>query len=224
MIEVRQMEFRYPRSDFRLRVDELVLERGQPVAFVGPSGSGKTTLLNLLAGILAPGRGSIRVGETDLAGLPDAERRRFRVRHIGFVFQSFELIEYLNVVENVLLPQLINPAMPPTSQSRARARELVAEVGLAGMETRAVHRLSHGEKQRVAIARALLNQPRYLLADEPTGNLDPANKEHIVELLQRQCARAGATLVLVTHDREVLGGFPRVIDFRTLLHRGEASP
>ena len=219
MIDVRQMEFRYPHAGFRLCVDELTLERARPVAFVGPSGSGKTTLLHLLAGILVPERGSIRLGEVDVTGLDDAERRRFRIRHIGFVFQSFELIDYLSVAENVLLPQLINPALPPTAASRARAEQLVDEVGLAGMQRRSVQRLSHGEKQRVAIARAMLNQPRYLFADEPTGNLDPDNKARIVDLLQRQCAQAGATLVLVTHDREVLGGFHRVIDFRTMLQR-----
>jgi putative ABC transport system ATP-binding protein len=223
MISVRDMEFRYPHSDFRLRVDDLALERGAPVAFVGPSGSGKTTLLNLLAGILVPERGAIRLGETEVPALSDAERRRFRVRHVGFVFQSFELIEYLNVLENVLLPRLINPAMPPTAETRERAAALVAEVGLAGKESRPVHRLSHGEQQRVAIARAMLNQPRYLLADEPTGNLDPANKAHIVELLLRQCAQTGATLAMVTHDRGVLGDFTRVIDFQSFVQPAEAA-
>lgn len=223
MIDVREMEFRYPRSDFRLRVDELVLARGEPVAFIGPSGSGKTTLLNLLAGILVPERGTIRLGDADLSGQSDAARRRFRVRHIGFVFQAFELIEYLNVLENVLLPRLINPSLPPAAEARARAGALLADVGLAGRESRSVLRLSHGEKQRVAIARALLNQPRYLFADEPTGNLDPANKAHIVALLHQQCKRTGATLVLVTHDRDVLGGFSRVIDFRAFLRRGEGG-
>jgi len=224
MISVRQLDFRYPHSGFRLRIDNLGLERGRPVAFVGPSGSGKTTLLNLLAGILVPSAGEIRLGDTAVASLPDAARRRFRVRNIGFVFQSFELIEYLNVVENVLLPRLINPAQPMTGETRERAGALVADVGLEGKEARAVHELSHGERQRVAIARALLNEPRYLFADEPTGNLDPANKTHIVHLLLRQCARTGATLVMVTHDRDVLGGFPRVIDFLDFVRGGEAGP
>ena len=224
MIEVRNMEFRYPKSDFRLRIDELVLERGAAAAFVGPSGSGKTTLLNLLAGILVPDSGAIRLGGVDVPRLSDAARRGFRVRRIGFVFQSFELVEYLNVLDNVLLPRLINPAAPLTAGIRERAGALIDEVGLSGKAARPVLRLSHGEKQRVAIARALLNEPDYLFADEPTGNLDPANKAHIVELLHRQCGRTGATLVMVTHDREVLGGFQRVIDFQSFVRRGEGTP
>ena len=221
MIEVRDLEFRYPRSEFTLHIDSLAIERGEAVAFVGPSGSGKTTLLNLLAGILTPGRGTVRVGATELGALSDAERRRFRVREVGFVFQTFELIEYLSVLENVLIPRLINPSLALTAEARERGRQLLAEVGLSGKESRSVLKLSHGERQRVAIARAMLNQPRYLFADEPTGNLDPLNKSHIVELLHRQCGQTGATLVMVTHDREVLGGCGRVIDFRTFLRRGE---
>ncbi len=223
MIEVHDLEFRYARSEFRLRIDALSIGRGDAVAFVGPSGSGKTTLLNLLAGILVPARGSVRVGETELGALSDAERRRFRVREVGFVFQTFELIEYLTVLENVLVPRLINPALALTAESRGRARQLLAEVGLAGKESRSVLQLSQGERQRVAIARAMLNQPRHLFADEPTGNLDSANKAHIVELLHRQCAQTGATLVMVTHDREVLGGFRQVVDFRAFLQRGEGG-
>ena len=214
MIRIQQLDFRRSDTGFRLRVEDLRLDRAEPAAFVGPSGSGKTTLLNLLAGILAPPPGTVWLDDVDVGALPDAERRRFRVRQIGFVFQAFELIEYLSVVENVLLPRLINPASPPNAAARERARELVEEVGLHGMQRRAVQRLSHGEKQRVAIARALLNQPRYLFADEPTGNLDPENKAHIVDLLRQQCSRTGALLVMVTHDRELLGAFPRVIDFR----------
>jgi putative ABC transport system ATP-binding protein len=221
MIDVRDMEFGYAHAGFRMRVKALAIERGSAVAFVGPSGCGKTTLLNLLAGILVPERGSIRLCGTELRTLSDAERRRLRVRDVGFVFQTFELLEYLSVLDNVLVPRLINPALTLTAEARERACALLAEVGLAGKESRPIQRLSHGERQRVAIARAMLNQPRYLFADEPTGNLDPAAKAHVVDLLHRQCAQSGATLVLVTHDREILGGFSRVIDFPTLL-RAEA--
>jgi putative ABC transport system ATP-binding protein len=224
VIEVRHLDFRYPQSDFRLCVDAMDLASGEAVALVGPSGAGKSTLLHLLAGILVPSRGTIRLCGDDVTRLSDADRRRFRVRQIGFVFQSFELIEYLNTLENVLLPRLINPANPPTAETRERAAELLGEVGLGGKESRSVLRLSHGEQQRVAIARAMLNRPRYLFADEPTGNLDPANKTLVVDLLHRQCAQTGATLVMVTHDREVLNGFARVIDFPALLREEAEEP
>ena len=214
MIAISGLEFHFPHSDFSLAVPSLQIASGERVALVGPSGSGKTTLLNLIAGILLPARGTIRVGDCELTTLGDSARRGFRVAKIGLVFQSFELISYLDVRENILLPFRINPALRLTPQQRQRAEQLARETGLEHRLGYLPHRLSHGEKQRVAICRAMAADPRLVLADEPTGNLDPASKQRVVELLFEQSQRCGATLLMVTHDTEMAALFPRVVNCR----------
>jgi putative ABC transport system ATP-binding protein len=214
VISVRELEFRYAEGDFYLRIPELAIESGSTVAFVGPSGSGKTTLLNLIAGIALPRAGRITAGDVELTSLSDAERRSYRIRHIGLVFQEFELLEYLSVLDNILLPYRINPAMRLDAAVRARAADLALEVDIADKLGRYSTKLSQGEKQRVAVCRALLPEPGLLLADEPTGNLDPRNKGRVLDILFDYAARTGATLVTVTHDHDLLGGFQRVTDFR----------
>jgi putative ABC transport system ATP-binding protein len=195
-----------------LAVSALDVADGERVAIVGPSGSGKTTLLHLIAGILVPTRGVIRVGNQPVSSLGDAGRRALRVTRIGLVFQSFELLSYLDVFENILLPYRLNAALSLTSGTAKRVEQLATETGIAHRLRYFPHRLSHGEKQRVAICRAMLPEPPLLLADEPTGNLDPSAKQHVVDLLFQQVQRTGATLVMVTHDTEIAGRFPRVID------------
>jgi putative ABC transport system ATP-binding protein len=214
LISIVDLEFRFPHSDFRLAVSGLDVADGERVAIIGPSGSGKTTLLHLIAGILVPMRGMIRVGDQPVGSLAESSRRSFRVTHIGLVFQSFELISYLDVFENILLPYRLNPALSLTSGTSERVEQLAAETGIAHRLRYYPHRLSHGEKQRVAICRAMLPEPPLLLADEPTGNLDPTAKQRIVDLLFQQVERTGATLVMVTHDTEIAGRFSRVIDCR----------
>ena len=217
MIAVTDLVFQYPSSPFEIRIGELAVAGSESVVVVGPSGSGKTTLLNLLAGILEPDSGGIVVSETLLMGLSDAQRRDFRIANIGFVFQDFELVDYLNVRENILLPCFINASLSATTEIRQRADELAGSMGIGDKLTRQIHRLSQGERQRVAICRALLTKPKLLLADEPTGNLDPANKSHIVELLTSYVREAEATLVAVTHDHSLLPQFDRTVDFNELL-------
>ncbi|MCU0723913.1 MAG: ABC transporter ATP-binding protein [Planctomycetes bacterium] len=212
MIELRDLEFRYGEGGFRLRVAELSVPRGQAVAVIGPSGSGKTTLLHLVAGILLPDSGRIRIGETVVSGLRDEARRRFRCAHVGLVFQEFELIDYLDVMENLLLPYRINRALVLDAATRERARSVAARLGIEALLRRRPDRLSHGERQRVAIGRALLAGPRTLLADEPTGNLDPVAAKAIMDLLLSCARESGATLIAVTHDHSLLAGFDRVID------------
>ena len=214
MISISDLEFRFPHSDFRLAVSALDVADGERVAIVGPSGSGKTTLLHLIAGILVPTRGTIRVGKQTVGSLGEAARRALRVTQIGLVFQSFELISYLDVFENILLPYRLNPALSLTAGTSQRVEQLAAETGIAHRLQYFPHRLSHGEKQRVAICRAMLPEPPLLLADEPTGNLDPTAKQHVVDLLFQQVQRTGATLLMVTHDTEIAGQFSRVIDCR----------
>lgn len=213
MIDIRELQFSYPRSGFRLRIDELVVGAGQRLAVTGPSGSGKTTLLNLIAGISVPDSGTVTVDGQRVSELNDARRRAFRVRSIGFVFQRFELVEYLSVRENILLPCRISSTLRVTPEVQQRVTELAEETGIADKLGRHMNQLSQGEQQRVAICRALLAAPRLILADEPTGNLDPANKRRILDLLFRQCESSGLTLVAVTHDLGILEGFHRSIDF-----------
>jgi putative ABC transport system ATP-binding protein len=217
MIRIDDLHFEYRDGGFTLAIDRLEIDRGTKVAFVGPSGSGKTTLLHLMAGILVPRRGRIRVGDTELSALNDAARRNFRISAVGFVFQDFELIEYLNVRENILLPHLINGSLALNAVVRQSADRLAESVGLGDKLWRSIGHLSQGERQRVAICRALLPGPQVLLADEPTGNLDPNNKRRILDLLCERATDTGATLIVVTHDHSLLPGLDRVIDFQQFM-------
>lgn len=216
-VHLDDIRFAYRRGDFTLAVPAWEIESGGSVAVVGPSGSGKTTLLHLVAGILLPDTGVVTLGETDLTGLSEAQRRAFRIRTIGAVFQEFELLEYLNVRDNILLPYRISPSLVLDREVRGRAEALAKEVGLGDKLDRLPGRLSHGERQRVAICRAVITGPSLLLADEPTGNLDPANKEVVLGILLEQARRTGATLITVTHDHAVLDRFDRVLDVATFL-------
>lgn len=214
MIEVKDLDFRYAEGDFALRIPRLAIERGETIAMVGPSGCGKTTLLNLVAGIMSPRIGSITTHHMDLGAITERERRDFRIRHIGLVFQEFELLDYLNVLDNILLPYRINATLRLTPQVRDRASLLARNVGIADKLGRHPDKLSQGEKQRVAVCRALLTEPALLLADEPTGNLDPGNKGRVLDILFDYAERSGATLVTVTHDLDQVDRFNRVVDFR----------
>lgn len=214
MIEIQEVEFRYPVGDFRLAVPELSVAAGETVAVVGASGSGKSTLLALVAGILRPSSGRVRVQETEVSELDDRARRAFRLHSLGLVFQEFELLEHLDVRDNVLLSCRLSKRLAVTEELSRRAAGLTDEVGLAGKFRRNVRRLSQGERQRVALARALLLEPPLLLCDEPTGNLDPATTSHVLELLLEQVRERGTTLLVVTHDHDLLPRFDRVLDMK----------
>ncbi len=214
MIQVSDLEFRYGEGEFRLRISDLAVERGMTVAFIGPSGSGKTTLLNLIAGIIVPRVGRIVTNDVDVTRLSDAERRSFRITKIGLVFQEFELLEYLSVLDNILLPYRINPSLQLEKSVRERAEGLAEQMGIADQLRRYPSKLSQGERQRAAVCRAVLPEPTLLLADEPTGNLDPANKGRVLDILFDYVAENGATLLTVTHDHDLLPRFQRVIDFK----------
>jgi putative ABC transport system ATP-binding protein len=215
VIGIRDLEFAYADSDFRLRIAELSVAPATTTAFIGPSGSGKTTLLNLIAGILLPDRGTVETNGTVVTELSDRERRAFRVEGVGLVFQEFELLEYLSVLDNILLPYRINPALRLEPDVRQRAADLAERVGIADKLGRLPRRLSQGERQRVAVCRAVLTDPPLLLTDEPTGNLDPVNREKVLDILFDYVHESGTTLVSVTHDHEILGRFETVVDFRS---------
>jgi putative ABC transport system ATP-binding protein len=187
---------------------DLGISAGEFVALEGPSGSGKTTLLQLLGALDRPSAGSVVFEGRDLASLPDKELATLRLRSFGFVFQQFNLIPTLTAVENVEVK------LAPVGGTRERALELLAEVGLAGRADHLPAQMSGGEQQRVAIARALSVDPRVVLADEPTGNLDTATGSEIIELLSGLAAEHGSTVVVATHDADLAARAPRRLAVR----------
>ena len=214
-IGIEDLRFRYGgAAGFAMRVPELTVPGGTRAAFHGPSGSGKTTLLHLIAGILRPESGRIRIGDTEVTSLSPARARAFRIANLGFVFQDFALIDYLDVEHNVLYPYYLNPALRLTGDARDRARELLDQLDLADKARRMPTRLSQGERQRVAICRALVTRPRILMADEPTGGLDPERAASVMDLLDGLVAERGISLVMVTHDHSLFPRFDATWDSR----------
>ena len=185
---------------------------GEFVVLFGKSGCGKTTLLNLISGIDAPGRGDILVGGQSLTGMSEDERTLFRRRHIGFVFQSFNLIPTLTVRDNLLLPLELTGRLD--NGDRTDMADMLEELGMAQRMDFYPDKLSTGEQQRIAIARALIHNPAIILADEPTGNLDHDTGQEVLNLLDRLVRRAGRTMIMVTHSREVIGLADRLMTIR----------
>jgi len=188
---------------------EATLNRGEFVALLGPSGSGKSTLLNLISGIDTPDSGSVVVKGVSLTDISERERTLFRRRHIGFIFQFFNLLPTLTVEENLLLPLELNDRKG--GSRRGEVLSLLEKVGLEGRGDTFPDRLSGGEQQRVAVARALIHEPALLLADEPTGNLDSKTGSKILDLLRGLAMDRGVTLLAVTHSKEVAGAADRVL-------------
>jgi len=196
---------------------ELLLPAGAFVAVVGRSGSGKSTLLNLVAGIDRPSAGEIRVGETHVNALDESELAAWRGRNVGVVFQFFQLLPTLTVLENVMMPMDFCGTLPP-AKARVRALELLGRVGIAEQAGKFPSALSGGQQQRAAIARALANDPPLIVADEPTGNLDSQTADAVLELLA-SLSRSGKTVLMVTHERDVT----RVADQVVTLADGQVA-
>src|SRR5215469_10720444 len=192
-----------------LRDVSLEMSQGDVVLLVGPSGSGKTTLLNLIAALDCPDCGEIIISGSEITGLSRSAAARYRNEHVGFIFQSYNLLPQLTALENILLPML-----PKGRFDRRRAVELLDAVGLGDRSGHRPSELSGGEQQRVAIARALANEPALILADEPVGNLDDENAGKIATLLARACRERGRTLILVTHYRNLIHPVDHVFDMR----------
>jgi putative ABC transport system ATP-binding protein len=210
-VELRKVSKSYREAELErvvLRDVSVTIASGEIAVLVGRSGSGKSTLLNVIAGIDRPSAGTVLVDGTDLTALDEQARTRFRRRHIGFVFQFFNLVPLLTVEENLLLPLELNGRADPAGVARARA--LLERVGLGGRGDSFPDRLSGGEQQRVAIARALVHEPALVLADEPTGNLDAETAGGVLELLDTLAREAGRTVLMVTHSREVVGVADRI--------------
>jgi putative ABC transport system ATP-binding protein len=217
MLSISNIRFQYPVGAFRLEVPELQVVAGEALAVIGPSGSGKTTLLNLIAGILKPASGRIATAGAELASLDDTQLRDLRLTRLGLVFQEFELLEYLDVLNNILLPFRLSRALVLTKNVRETAALLAERVGIGDKLASYPERLSQGERQRVALCRALITNPGMILADEPTGNLDPANKGIALDFLFDYVREHNAALVTVTHDHQLVERFDRVLDFQAFL-------
>jgi len=214
LINIDSLELSYGTDGFQLSIPQLIIQDEEKVAIIGPSGSGKTSLLKLISGILLPQKGTVSIEDVSVNKLSDAERRDFRITNIGFIFQDFELLDYLNVQDNILHPFRITQALTINAQVRSRANSLASELGIENKMKRLTNTLSQGEKQRTAICRAMMTAPKLILADEATGNLDPSNKTKILDSLFRSTDKNNATLIAVTHDHELLDRFDRVIDFK----------
>jgi putative ABC transport system ATP-binding protein len=208
-IDLRGVRKTFNAGFTALQETRLQIDQGQFVAVVGRSGSGKSTLLNLIAGIDRPTAGQISIGGTELQTLDESALARWRGRNVGVVFQSFQLLPTLTILENVLLPIELCRTLP-ASQARIRGLELLDQVGVVDQATKLPSTLSGGQQQRAAIARALANDPKLLVADEPTGNLDSQTAEAVISLLSSM-SRAGLTVLMVTHERDLRRTADRVI-------------
>ena len=217
IIEIDDLRFSWStKLEPILDIDHLEIHRGERVFIEGPSGSGKSTLLNLLAGVLVPQHGEIRLLDRAMTTLGSAERDSLRADHIGFIFQLFNLIPYLSIIENVTLPcrfsrPRLEKAIAHGGKLTTEAHRLLNALNLADPELlkRPVTELSVGQQQRVAAARALIGSPEIVIADEPTSSLDAPHREAFIELLFQECGQAGTTLIFVSHDGSLARSFDR---------------
>ena len=210
LLEIRDIKKAYRSPDGELHtvldIPSFEVAEGEQVALAGTSGSGKTTLLNTICGILRPDSGSVRIDGKSLDELSESDRDTFRAQHIGYVFQTFNLLQGYTALENVLLGMMFGPGT-----DRAFAMSLLERLGLKARADYRPAQLSIGQQQRVALARALANRPRLVLADEPTGNLDPRFAQEALDLIRGACREQGAALLIVTHDTKILEQFERVV-------------
>jgi len=220
MIEIKNLSFAYSDGDFRLFIPELQIAQGESIAITGPSGSGKTTLLNLISGVLQAQGGTVRMGEQIISEMSENGRREHRISHMGMVFQNFELLEYLNVSDNILLPYRLEESLRLNEKVRQRAKEISSIFGMEQKLSAYPKELSQGQKQRVAICRSLVTGAKLIIADEPTGNLDPKNTALVADTLLDFVKRENASLITVTHDLDFAKRFDREIDFMKLLQAG----
>jgi putative ABC transport system ATP-binding protein len=219
VVAISDLRFRWqPQAPVVLALDKLSIGRGERVFIEGPSGSGKSTLLSLLAGVTVPQQGVLSVLGRRLDQLGSVQRDHFRAHHIGYIFQMFNLIPYLSMVDNVVLPCRFSRARHDSALQRsatleAEAVRLLDHLDMAHAELlkRPVTALSVGQQQRVAAARALMGAPELLIADEPTSSLDADRREAFVRLLFQECERAGSTLIFVSHDASLEGLFDRTV-------------
>ncbi len=222
LLELENLHFHWPGEDgFSLAVDDFRLEFGEKLFLRGSSGSGKSTLLSLISGIVPADSGSIRIDGTDITRLRASKVDCLRAEKLGIIFQQFNLLPYGSMLQNVLLPLEFAPGRRACANAAGsvadEARRLLERLGLApGLHARGVTRLSIGQQQRVAVARAIIGNPRLIIADEPTSALDTANRDEFLKLLFEEVSRAGASLILVSHDQTLASRFDRQLDIDEL--------
>lgn len=220
VIHLQDIEFQYSSSKQKtLSLPRFSIEKGERVFLYGPSGSGKSTLLEILAGVLVPQKGSVQILGQNLEKMTSAQRDEFRAGHLGYVFQSFNLIPYLNVHENITLPLTLSSLRRSRLQGKsieAEVQHLCEKLGISELQQRAVTELSVGQQQRVAVARALLGNPELILADEPTSSLDHDHREKFIRLLFDVCNERGTTVLFVSHDRSLEKLFSRSVSFHEI--------
>jgi len=225
-VELRDVQFSWPGRAPVLSIRDFQCARSESVFIQGPSGSGKSTLLGLVGGVLQPSQGSVRILGQDLVGLRGGARDAFRAQHIGFVFQMFNLIPYLSVLDNVLLATRFSASRRSRIEdSELEARRLLDALGLSSSEVidRPVTQLSIGQQQRVAAARALIGRPELLIADEPTSALDADTRGVFLDLLMKECASAGTTVLFVSHDAALASRFDRTVTLAQINQAGSAT-
>lgn len=211
VVSVSQLVFRYPNAKHAtIEIKSFAVEAGERVFLHGPSGTGKTTFLGLLAGVLQPTSGSLKILDREMKDLSGPARDRFRGEHMGYIFQMFNLIPYLSARENIELPNQMF-GRPLADGGQPKAEKLAKRLNLESVLDKSVTELSVGQQQRVAVARALMGSPKLILADEPTSALDADNREQFLKLLSEFCKELGAALIFVSHDRSISHLFDKTI-------------
>ena len=216
ILQIEDLKFWYTGKGFQLEISNLKINKGSKVAILGKSGSGKTTLAHLISGILKPQSGLIRFMGQDISNLSDGERRAYRIKNIGFIFQEFELIEYLSVLDNLILPYKLNKSLSLNEETINRAKAIAGRIEIENKLHKYPNQLSGGERQRLATARALITSPALVIADEPTGNLDTQTANKVLNEIINQSSKSNSTLLMITHDPRLLESFDQVIDLNKL--------
>lgn len=220
LISISELEFKYPSAtQVTLSLSKLQIHKKEKIFLFGPSGCGKTTLLEILSGVLVPQKGSVQILGNDLAQLSPSARDHFRGSHIGYIFQSFNLIPYLNVEDNITLPFYLNKARQKNTsinEMQLDLEKICKALGISSLRQSPVTELSVGQQQRVAAARALLGSPELILADEPTSALDYDHREKFIRLLFELCDARGTTLIFVSHDKSLQSLFDRSLSLPEL--------
>lgn len=222
VIDLQKVEFRYSSAKkLTLNINHFSLDQGEKVFIYGPSGCGKTTFLEVLSGVLVPQKGSLTILNKNIVQLSPKQRDEFRAAHIGYIFQSFNLIPYLNIFENITLPLYLSAhrrLQVPHSKEKEEAKKICASLGILEFLDKPVNELSVGQQQRVAVARALLGKPELILADEPTSSLDQDHREKFIELLFSVANEHRTSILFVSHDRSLQSLFDRSVSLPDINH------
>lgn len=218
IIDLKDVKFAYNIGNPILDIDSIEISKGERVFLHGPSGSGKSTLLNLFSGVLSPQEGSVKILNNEIKELSQSKRDQFRGDHIGFIFQRFNLINYLSIAENISLPCRTSKIRRQnlSSSMDAEITRLVDQLNLKPYVDKTVSKLSVGQQQRVAVARALIGNPEIIIADEPTSSLDDDVTDKFIELLLQECNEKQTTVIFVSHDKRLAKHFDREIELKTV--------